>query len=42
MAAIKGSPNSSYLMMLRTKKAMASRATILKGILDFLETWINV
>jgi hypothetical protein len=38
MAAIKGSPNSSYLMMLRTRKAMTSRATIIRGILDILET----
>jgi hypothetical protein len=42
MAAIKGSHNSSYLMMLMTRKAMTSRATIIRRILDILEMWINV
>jgi hypothetical protein len=42
MVAIKGSSNSSYLTILRMKKAMTNRATIIRGILDILEMWVNI
>jgi hypothetical protein len=42
MNAIKGSPNSSYLMMLRKNTAMTSKAIIIRENLIILEIWINV